>query len=182
MAHYAKGTQSPADRDHSPPPRAPTACKHTVSGSLSLASQASFSPFPHGTGPLSVTREYLVLGGGPPGFPQGFSCPAVLGHTVQGRLGIVNYRTLTFSGRVFQHVHLYLPPVTSAVLPHSPTVPRNTTAPTPAGFQCNGLDSSPFARRYSGNRSCFLFLRVLRWFSSPRSPPPPMDSGTVTRA
>ena len=34
-----------------------------------------------------------------------------------------------------------------------------------------GLGSSPFARRYSGNRSYFLFLRVLRCFSSPRSPP-----------
>ena len=79
-------------------------------------------------------------------------------------------------------VFMALATFTSAVLPHRPTVPRNTTAPTPAGFQCNGLDSSPFARRYSGNRSCFLFLRVLRWFSSPRSPPPPMDSGTVTRA
>jgi hypothetical protein len=27
---------------------------------------------------LSVTREYLALGGGPPVFPQGFSCPVVL--------------------------------------------------------------------------------------------------------
>ena len=35
-----------------------------------------------------------------------------------------------------------------------------------------GLGSSHFARRYSGNRSYFLFLRVLRCFSSPRSPPP----------
>ena len=33
-----------------------------------------------------------------------------------------------------------------------------------------GLGSSPFARRYWGNRSYFLFLRVLRCFSSPRSP------------
>ena len=32
-----------------------------------------------------------------------------------------------------------------------------------------GLGSSPFARRYSGNHCCFLFLRVLRCFSSPRS-------------
>ena len=30
-----------------------------------------------------------------------------------------------------------------------------------------GLACSPFARRYSGNRGCFLFLRVLRCFSSP---------------
>ena len=34
-----------------------------------------------------------------------------------------------------------------------------------------GLGSSPFARRYLGNHYCFLFLRVLRCFSSPRSPP-----------
>jgi hypothetical protein len=40
---------------------------------------AFFSPFPHGTGALSVTREYLALEGGPPGFPQDYSCPTVLG-------------------------------------------------------------------------------------------------------
>ena len=33
-----------------------------------------------------------------------------------------------------------------------------------------GLGSSPFARRYWGNRCYFLLLRVLRCFSSPRSP------------
>ena len=34
--------------------------------------------------------------------------------------------------------------------------------------QAPGLASFPFARRYLGNRVCFLFLRVLRCFSSPR--------------
>ena len=34
-----------------------------------------------------------------------------------------------------------------------------------------GLGSSRFARRYSGNRFYFLFLRVLRCFSSPGLPP-----------
>ena len=34
-----------------------------------------------------------------------------------------------------------------------------------------GLGCSPFARRYSGNRFCFLLLRVLRCFSSPGLPP-----------
>ena len=38
-----------------------------------------------------------------------------------------------------------------------------------------GLGSSLFARRYSGNRCFFLFLRVLRCFSSPGSPPYVMD-------
>ena len=34
-----------------------------------------------------------------------------------------------------------------------------------------GLGSFPFARRYLGNRCFFLFLRLLRCFSSPGSPP-----------
>ena len=40
----------------------------------------------------------------------------------------------------------------------------------------SGLGSFPFARRYSGNHFCFLFLRLLRCFSSPGSPPRAMDS------
>ena len=39
-----------------------------------------------------------------------------------------------------------------------------------------GLGSSHFARRYFGNRVFFLFLRVLRCFSSPGSLPYTMDS------
>ena len=35
----------------------------------------------------------------------------------------------------------------------------------------SGLGSYPFARHYSGNRCFFLFLWVLRCFSSPRSLP-----------
>src|SRR5690606_34458030 len=38
-----------------------------------------FSPFPHGTGSLSVAREYLALADGPACFPRGSTCPAVLG-------------------------------------------------------------------------------------------------------
>ena len=41
-----------------------------------------------------------------------------------------------------------------------------------------GLGSSDFARHYFRNRFYFLFLRVLRCFSSPGSPPLPMDSVT----
>ena len=40
----------------------------------------------------------------------------------------------------------------------------------------SGLGSSHFARRYSGNRCFFLFLRVLRCFSSPGSLRIPMYS------
>ena len=42
-------------------------------------SPGHFSPFPHGTCALSVTREYLGLGGGPPGFTRDFSGPVLLG-------------------------------------------------------------------------------------------------------
>ncbi len=50
-------------------------------------------------------------------------------------------------------------------------LPHNPAAPMPASFcRAVGLGSSPFARRYLGNRIFFLFLWVLRWFSSPGSP------------
>ena len=49
-----------------------------VSGSVSLRYSRFFSPFPHGTGPLSVSQEYLALADGPAGFTQGSSCPALL--------------------------------------------------------------------------------------------------------
>ena len=39
----------------------------------------------------------------------------------------------------------------------------------------SGLGSSAFARRYLRNRCFFLFLRLLRCFSSPGSPPYVMD-------
>ena len=39
----------------------------------------------------------------------------------------------------------------------------------PAATSDRGLGCSRFARRYSGNHSCFLFLGLLRCFSSPRS-------------
>src|SRR3954465_6401387 len=55
----------------------PTACRHVVSGSLSLPTPGCFSPVPHGTRPLSVTRESLALEGGPPSFTPGSSDPGV---------------------------------------------------------------------------------------------------------
>src|SRR5919107_53465 len=64
-------------------PRAqpPTACRYVVSGSLSLPAKGCFSPVPHGTRPLSVTRESLALEGGPPSFTPDFSCRALLRNT-----------------------------------------------------------------------------------------------------
>src|SRR4028118_2443519 len=71
MTHYTKGTRSPLKG-------APTACRRPVSGTVSLPSSGCFSPFPHGTGSLSVSKEYLAFEGGPPIFRQDFTCPALL--------------------------------------------------------------------------------------------------------
>ena len=59
------------------------ACRCTVSGSISLPSPGFFSPFPHGTGALSVISEYLALERGRPGFPLGYSSPVVLRTSIQ---------------------------------------------------------------------------------------------------
>ena len=66
------------------------------------------------------------------------------------------YRAFTVSGRPFQ--------ASSAVIVPVPA------GPYPGGPWTTGLGSFPFARRYLGNRCFFLFLRLLRCFSSPGSP------------
>ena len=71
------------------------------------------------------------------------------------------YGAFTLSGRLSQNRSLNL----SQWLMQSVT-PACTHA---------GLGSSHFARRYSGNRVFFLFLRLLRCFSSPGSLPYVMD-------
>ncbi len=80
-ARYAKGTPSP-------PKGSPTACGRTVSGSLSLRCPRCFSPFPHGTCALSVSRECLALADGAACFGQGSSNPALL--RVQTRFATVS--------------------------------------------------------------------------------------------
>jgi hypothetical protein len=64
-------------RRHSPR-RTPTACRRTVSGTISLPYLGFFSPFPYGTGSLSVSEEYLALPDGAGKFRQDFSSPALL--------------------------------------------------------------------------------------------------------
>ena len=89
--------------EHSPP----TACKRVVSGTVSLPSQGFFSPFPHGTGSLSVASKYLALPDGPGSFSQGSTCPAILrSHWKQD--GIFTYGAVTLYGRPFQTVRLTL--------------------------------------------------------------------------
>lgn len=47
-----------------------------------------------------------------------------------------------------------------------------------SGRNRRGLGSSPFARHYLGNHCYFLFLQVLRCFSSLRLPPPVKPVGS----
>src|SRR6476659_2651787 len=62
---------------------APTACRRTVPGTLSLPLPGCFSPFPRGTRSLSVSQEYLALRDGPRRFPPDYTCPAVLGYSLR---------------------------------------------------------------------------------------------------
>ena len=71
-AHYAKSTPSSALR------RTPTACKHTISATLSPRSTRWFSSFSRLTCSLSVVEEYLALEGGPPIFNPGFPSPSLI--------------------------------------------------------------------------------------------------------
>jgi hypothetical protein len=80
------------------------------------------------------------------------------------------YRTLTVYGRPSQTIRL------PKALYHSPparqnqpeTIPQPRKRNTHRLSHAHGLACSPFAHHYSGNHKCFLFLRVLRCFTSPR--------------
>ena len=113
----ARGQAFRSEDRHSPP----TACRHTVSGTLSLPSQGCFSPFPHGTGSLSVAGEYLALRDGPRRFPRDFSCPAVLRVPI-GVSRNVAYGAVTLSGRPFQTFRLSRRFVTPYDRPYNPAV------------------------------------------------------------
>ena len=138
------------------PCEAPTACKRTVSGSISLPCSGCFPPFPHGTGPLSVFRECLALRDGPRRFGQDSTCPALLRCHLR-------YFTVIRTGLSPSTVALsntFWFPKVSLLMVLQPRHVRKHI----------GLGSAPFARHYSGYRLFFLFLRVLRCFSSPGSP------------
>ena len=83
------------------PRQPPTACKHVVSGSLSLPAQGCFSPVPHGTRPLSVTRESLALEGGPPSFTPDSRAGRYSGIPLPPHV-VFAYRAVTVSGAPFQ--------------------------------------------------------------------------------
>ena len=132
---------------------APTACKRMVSGTISLFLSKCFSPFPHGTGSLSVSQEYLALPDGPGGFAQDFTCPALLRSTQSLRmLPIQDFHLLwsivpSGSGHI---LHAY-----KAVL-----LPQGGVATTLVWAYPRSLATT------KGIICYFLFLEVLRCFSS----------------
>ena len=84
-----------------------------------------FSPFPHGTSPLSVTREYLGLPGGPGRFTADFRGPPLLGNT-HNRPDTFTYRAVTVYGATFQRLRL-----TAGFLTVRPGVSPARTVPQP---------------------------------------------------
>ena len=87
------------------------------------------------------------------------------------------YRTITVCGQPSQAVRLaswFLTP--RLCCPESKHAPRHRRRNAGRLDAPLGLGCSRFARRYSGNRVCFLFLGVLRCFTSPRSLPDTMYS------
>ena len=131
---------------------APSDRKHKVSGSLSLPSRGPFH--------LSLTVLFAI------------------GHWVVFRLGRRSSRFQTgfhVSGPTPDTCqHLLISP--TGVLPSSRRLSSRLRLSSNVSYrsipqvQAPGLASFPFARRYLENRCFFLFLRLLRCFSSPRSP------------
>ena len=105
---------------------------------------------------LSVTRSYLALGDGPPAFPPDSTCPGLLWiHQVNSQVSLTR-------------LLLSLAQLSSCI-----QLPSNLTLSVSKPLKISlslGLGSFPFAHHYLGNRCFFLFLQVLRCFSSLGSP------------
>jgi hypothetical protein len=117
---------------------------------------------------------------GPGRFPQGSTCPAVLrSHWKEDC--IFTYGAVTLYGRTFQTVQLTLSYPSFNLVSRRPLGtghPRDYCGPATPGspFELPGLGCSDFARHYFRNHGCFLFLQVLRWFTSLGSPHAAMNS------
>ena len=87
------------------------------------------------------------------------------------------YRTFTVYGWTFQTIQISIRFVTSRQV-RSPvqSIPTTPNTQRLRAWHVSGLGCFHFARRYFGNHGCFLFLRVLRCFSSPRWLQQPMYS------
>ena len=133
-------------------------------------SPGHFSPFPHGTCPLSVIWEYLGLPGGPGRFTRDFTGPALLGNSDRSAQHVV-YGTLTHSGRPLA-CRSTTPHISDCVTGRQTGIPRPTTPPTQPlpGITRKRFRLDPLSLATThGITCCFLFHRVLRCFTSPGS-------------
>ena len=108
---------------------------------------------PHGTGSLSVSREYLALPDGPGRFTQNSSCSALL------RI------LLCFDNIRIRNCHAlwsFFPESSSPMSSCNDVVlqPRSCR-------NMNGLGYSPFARHYWGNHCLFSFPAGTKMFQFP---------------
>jgi hypothetical protein len=82
--------------------RAPTACRHMVSGSLYSPRRGSSHLSIALLSLLSVVREYLALRDGPRRFSRDSTWPSLLRYPSRGRLSFA-YGTVTLYGPAFLH-------------------------------------------------------------------------------
>ena len=123
-----------------------------VAGSISLPSKGFFSPFPRGTSSLSVVNEYLALSGGPDGFTQSFTCNALLGIP---RVRLYPVKRLSRSLAPFSNGF--------AGFISFPDV-----VPLPREDKSSRFGLFRFRSPLPAESLCFLFLGLLRCFTSPR--------------
>ena len=102
-----------------------------------------FSPFPHGTGSLSVRNEYLALRDGPRGFKQGFSCPALLRYLLRVWISFV-YAPVTLYRVSSQRLRLSTRLVTLLLQALQPPCHRNGTGLGYIRFRSPLLSESRF--------------------------------------
>ena len=117
--------------------------------------------------PWRMVPPGSALADGAAGFRQGFSGPALL--RILLRSDSLSDTRLSRPPAGLSRPFSWQIQIDFAVL--QPRRCRNTC----------GLGSSAFARRYLRNHCCFLLLRVLRCFSSPRSPHVRGDASSMHR-
>jgi hypothetical protein len=141
-----------------------------VSGSFNSPSGVLFT-FPSRYLYTIGRQRVFSLGRWSSRIPAGFPVSRGTRELLSGSLHVFVYGTITLFGRTFQTAQLtyrfITPRSVCTRIRNSPTTPL---AQRVQAWHANGFGSFHFARRYSGNRVFFLFLEVLRCFSSLRSP------------
>ena len=115
-------------------------------------------------------REYLAFGGGPPEFPQGFSCPGVLGRSARSPFTAV-YRAVTVSGLAFQPVRLAKGLVTSLPRYRPARRSHDPQIATPVGLTRSRFRLTPVRSPLLGGSRLLSLPRGTKMFQFPRLPP-----------